>query len=279
MSDDHWFFQHGDEVLGPVSKSELCDIARRGGITSETSVSQDRTAWIKASDVSGLVIGPRQREPVAVPNAPGNRRPRAWARVGVVAGCVGVVVTGLVVLFVIAIAFNAPSATEGSGEWVQAFKPALDNSESGSRIPVSGPPQRTDRPEPVAIARLNLRWIDATDELLPIAQQLSPSEQAALGLAALATGADIYAARVTLSNTGNIPIRCFPENLRIHFGDETAAVYTINDRRFLQRCVVQPGQSASGLVTFTARMDIGAAIRLGNGGMSYADSTIHVTYD
>jgi len=58
---------------------------------------------------------------------------------------------------------------------------------------------------------------------------------------------DIYGARVSLTNSGNVPIRVYPENLRVHFGGETAGVYTINDYRFLRPTVLQPGESVSGL--------------------------------
>ena len=192
--------------------------------------------------------------------------------------CVGLllVIAGAIVdsgeRFEIAVSQEGPQAPGSSLAPVQT-EAGVDE-DTGYRVPTI-----TRRPVvETPTARLALRCADATDELLPVAQRLSQQEQAALGMMALATGMDIYGARVSLTNTGSVPIRVYPQNLRVHFGNETAFVYTIDDHRFLRPTVLQPGASTSGLVTYTARMDIGASMRLGGGGMSYDDSTIEVTY-
>lgn len=142
-----------------------------------------------------------------------------------------------------------------------------------------GPPaDYSSVPAEAGIARLQFSWVDATEELMRMVQQLTPDEQALLGLAVLTTGSDFYGARIYLANTGNMPIRVGPEKVIIHFGGEAATVSTGNDRRFLRQTTLQPGQSTNGLVAFHARMDIGAAIRLGGGAMSYEDPTIEVVY-
>ena len=89
-------------------------------------------------------------------------------------------------------------------------------------------------------------------------------------------GFDIYGARVTLTNTGQTSIQVTPEKLQIVFGDEAASVFVADDPRFLKPTLLRPGQAASGLVMSEARVDIGAAIRLGEGEMSYVDPNLDV---
>jgi len=123
-------------------------------------------------------------------------------------------------------------------------------------------------------AQLKLRWTEATPELLPLIEHLTPQQKAAWGLAAIGSGFDIYAARVTLINIGHLPVDVSPTKLRIHFGQEAARVFVANDPQFLKPTRLHRGQLTSGLVMFTARADIGAAIRLGEGEMSYADPEV-----
>jgi hypothetical protein len=73
-------------------------------------------------------------------------------------------------------------------------------------------------------------------------------------------------------------VRVYPENLTIHYGNDSTAVVTYNHPRFLQACVLQPGEYARGLVMYEARMDVGAAMRLGAGALAYTDPTVEVEY-
>lgn len=126
---------------------------------------------------------------------------------------------------------------------------------------------------------LNVTGRDGTAELQQLAANMSEQEALALGLNVLFTGTDIYAARVKIANTGNVPIRVYPENLRVHFGGETAGVSTVSHEKFLQRGTLKPGYYFEGLVLYRARVDIGAAMRLAGGGLSYDDPTLQqVTY-
>lgn len=129
------------------------------------------------------------------------------------------------------------------------------------------------------VSRINLRWSDGTPQLYPLMQNYTEEQRALLGFSALVSGVDIYAANIRLTNTGNIPVRVSPGNIRIHFGGEVTPVYTMNDFRFLQPSTLQPGESVTGLATYPARIDIGRAIRLGNGKMSYEDPSLQVTYE
>jgi hypothetical protein len=127
--------------------------------------------------------------------------------------------------------------------------------------------------------RLRVTGRDATPELVELCQGMTPQEALALGLGVALTGTDTYAARVRIANTGNVPVQVFPENVRIHFGGEAVGVTTVNHPTFLQRGVLQPHHYVEGLVTYRARIDVGAAIRLRGGGLSYEDDTVEVTYD
>jgi hypothetical protein len=122
-------------------------------------------------------------------------------------------------------------------------------------------------------------WRDSTGELQQLVAGMSQAEVVGLGLSVVLTGADWYAARVRLANTGNTAIRVFPENIAMHFGQDSVGVTTIDHPQFLRRSVVQPGYYVEGLVMFRARVDIGALIRLGGGGLSYNDPSIRVTYN
>lgn len=292
MAEPTWHVRLNDEVVGPMSEAELCDLARRGGIGADTPVSQDSSRWIEAQDVPGIVFC-RARPSTIVntqPNAlntSGLTIHPAWMFGGIALGIVGLMLLGFVGLMFVVAVTSPPN--EAQREDPRSLAPATATNDIRRSEPEQARPIRyssskpiapvSRRRKPVQAARLNLRWVDATRELMPLAQQLTPEQRAALGLVALASGADIYGARIYLTNTGNVPIRVYPPNLRIHFGGETAIVYTINDYRFLRPTVLQPGDSTSGLVTYTARMDIGAVIRTGGGEMSYQDPTIQVSYE
>ena len=106
-----------------------------------------------------------------------------------------------------------------------------------------------------------------------------PDEQIAfLGLRAALTGTDTYGMHVQIHNSGTVPIRVFPANLRMHFGDDSAVVMTTSHPAFLQECVLDPGQMAAGLVMYDARIDVGAVIRALGTSFTYDDSTILVDY-
>jgi len=131
----------------------------------------------------------------------------------------------------------------------------------------------------VPVRRVNVGWRDGTSELQRITAELGPAERLVLGLAALAGGQDIYAARVTIANTGNLPVSISPQNIRIHLGQESTGVTTWDRSEYLQACVLQPGHYVTGLVNYMVSIPAGAAIRTGRGTLSYNDSSIQVTYN
>lgn len=129
-----------------------------------------------------------------------------------------------------------------------------------------------------SIARIQVTGTDGTPELQRLVATLSDVEIAALGIGALLSGTDIYAARVKIANTGNVPVPITPENLAVHFGTETARTYSAEHPSFLRPGLLQPGYYFEGLVLYQARIDVGAAMRLGGGGISYRDPALDVTY-
>ncbi len=146
--------------------------------------------------------------------------------------------------------------------------------------PIVVPPEPF-RPEPepttASVRRLDISWRDGTAELAPIVAQSSPAELASLSVM-MAAGVDIFAFRVKITNTGSQPLVISPENIQVHYGTEKVGVTSMDHPRFLRGGNLQPGQAREGLVAFTARSDIGSAIRLGSGDLSYDDDSIEVTY-
>jgi hypothetical protein len=57
MADRQWFLQLHSEILGPISHPELCDLARRGSVQTQSQISSDQTTWVSAQSVSDLVFG------------------------------------------------------------------------------------------------------------------------------------------------------------------------------------------------------------------------------
>lgn len=154
-----------------------------------------------------------------------------------------------------------PPSPGGMDQWASVF----DNT------PQSG---RAHAPA----ARLTVLCRDGTADLQAMARELSKRELTALGLSAVLTGTDVYGAKVTITNTGNVPVRVYPENVQVHFGTESADVTIAADPRFLRECVLQPKESAGGLVMYRAAIEIGAAMRLGRGKFSYTDPSVEVVY-
>lgn len=258
MADSQWYVRVDDDMLGPLTQHELQELAKSGSVAMNTQVSRDGNTWIEARAIPWLTFAdsvspqavsrPSQAAP-GVPSSASSAIPIGWICAGIALGVVVLGLFGLVALAVI-----------------------------GALMADGAPGHYSSLPADAGIARLQFSWVDATEELIRMTQSLPPDELALLGLAALTTGSDYYAARIYLTNTGNVPIRVYPENVFIHFGDETAIVSTADDPRFLHHATLQPGQSTNGLVAFNARMDIGAVIRGGGGAMSYEDPTIEVVY-
>lgn len=128
-------------------------------------------------------------------------------------------------------------------------------------------------------ARLQVQWRDATDELKPLFDAMLPAEKAAFairGAAMLWDGKDIYAMRVKLTNTGTVPVRIDPQNIRINVRGDSIAVETIDHSKFLQTTTLPSNYYIEGLVYFVVPLEVGAAMRAGNGTLSYNDRAVEV---
>jgi hypothetical protein len=257
----HWHCRIAGHEYGPYTAEQLTAFARQRRLSPLDFVREgDAGAWLPASQLTWLTFGPPPIvSPIgimpvtALPQSRESPAIAAWVLVGmaaIAALCVG----GLVVLVVVA------ATGDGQGE---ATAPHSFDVESANVAPV---------------ARLRVSGRDATDELQSFVAGLSDEQKVLLGLAALATGDDIYAAEITVANTGSLPVRVYPQNFTIHYGNGSTTITTYDHPRFLPTCVLQPGEYAQGLVMYEARMDIGAAMRLGGGRVAYNDSTIEVEY-
>lgn len=198
--------------------------------------------------------------------------PNGSGLAGEVLGVIAVVVIGCIVV-------GVGLSTSSSKTTAVTTRPAAVASRPAARpasVAPPGPAAHWDLP-PV-IGRINVSAADGTASLQALVARLPPDEVVALGLGVLLTGVDVYGIKVRISNTGTGPVRVFPGNLRVHFGQETVSVTTANHPQFLQPCVVQPGNSVEGLVMYEAAVDVGAVIRLLGTSFSYDDPSISVTY-
>jgi len=136
-----------------------------------------------------------------------------------------------------------------------------------------------ESPTSTAIKSLLVSGADGTLDLQILASNMSPEEAFLLGLGVLLTGADTYAVRFRFENTGTVPIRININRIRVHFGNESVGVSTIDHPAFLSNGLLLPGNATEGLAMYKARIDIGAAMRFGLGGkISYSDKDVDVSY-
>lgn len=266
-----WFLRLGNDVFGPLSERELRELARRGGVVAGTDVSRDGTLWFKASEIPSMEFGATSELALQTAGQPEPSVRKEISAGWIIGGtmCGGFLL--LVLAFLVLVWIGSTTEASRPNDLLQVDPVHPD-------FVVAGNPANTlPKAAPVS-PRLNVRWQEATPELVSLLQGLSTEQRTVLGIAALATGVDVYAARVELTNEGNVPLRISPQRILVHFGQESARVSTLNAPQFLREGILQPGQSTSGLVTFIARIDIGAAIRFGEGALSYEDPSIEISY-
>jgi hypothetical protein len=131
-----------------------------------------------------------------------------------------------------------------------------------------------------SVARLNFSWTNAHSlELAAVATKfiLTAQTEDFIALAILlASGHDIYMVRVRLENTGNVPLRVYPQNIKAYYGNKSSSAILIPDNRFLQPNVLNPGYYIDKPVIFIAPygLNLQSDIQIG-----YGDNSIEVTYD
>jgi hypothetical protein len=269
-----WYCRIGNQEYGPYSPQELAQLGSEGRLMPTDFVRKGSVGdWVPAFKVNGLNFGPASgtTKTGAVPPGPpppppppppfphnmhfsvGSRQTTyqksspIWP--WVVGGVVGCGMLGFIVLIAVVVATNGNSGNDRSSA-------------------------ATSSPH----ARIHVAWEDGTAELQSIVSELTNEQVVALGLMALATQSDFYAARVRITNTGTLPVKVYPQNLRIHLDSDSTSVTTADDSRFLQPVLLQPGYYAEGLVMYQAHITAGASVRMGAGAMTYTDKTIEVTY-
>jgi hypothetical protein len=131
-----------------------------------------------------------------------------------------------------------------------------------------------------SVARLNFSWRAAHDlELAAVGIKFILTAQASdfVGLALLlASGHDVYLVRVRLNNTGDVPLRVYPQYLKAYYGNQFTSVIPIADNRFLQPDILQPNYYIDKPVIFIAPygLNLQRDVQMG-----YADNSIQVIND
>ena len=74
MSSTTWLVRLGDQVLGPISGTELRDRAMQGSLTAQTPVSCDGTNWTEAATVDAVPPGAAPKRTVTPQVRLGHRR-------------------------------------------------------------------------------------------------------------------------------------------------------------------------------------------------------------
>jgi hypothetical protein len=150
----------------------------------------------------------------------------------------------------------------------------------GDNIPNASLSSRLNNEQLIAqsVARLNFSWRTAPLELAAVGLNFiltaKTSDVAALAIL-LASGHDVYVARVRLHNTGNISLRVYPQNIKVYYGNKYTSVIPIADYRFLQPDILQPNYYLDRPVIFIAPY----GLRLSNVRMGYRDDSIQVIND
>jgi uncharacterized protein DUF4339 len=259
----YWHCRIAGQDLGPYTADQLTAFAREGRISPLDFVRESNGSnWQPASQLAWLAFPPSLPTGSSAAVAPNSALARStepstvavWVLVGMAA--IAAVCVGIFALLL----FTGAAGSAGDNRGSTPHSVGVES------------------PHAVPTARLHISGHDATSELQGFVAGLSAEQRALLGFAALATGNDIYAAEIRITNTGSLPIHVFPENLTIHYGTDATTVSTYDHPRFLQTCMLQPGQYTQGLVLYQARIDVGAAMRLRGGTFAYNDPTIEVEY-
>ncbi|MCU0543069.1 MAG: hypothetical protein MUE44_13005 [Oscillatoriaceae cyanobacterium Prado104] len=131
-----------------------------------------------------------------------------------------------------------------------------------------------------SVARLKFSWRSAHSlELVAVATKFimtAKTEDLAALVVLILSGHDIYLVRVRLENTGNVPLRVYPQNINSYYGNKSTSVIPIPDNRFLQPGVLNPGYYIDKPVIFIAPygLSLQRDVRMG-----YRDNSIEVIHD
>lgn len=281
-----WFYRTGGGEFGPVSDGELGTLAANGKLQVTDFVrNADGGTWIPAGACAVALMFPDSRPTtasppplpqylnqvgpvpmsaaIAVPATTQLAAKTAWPWIAGAAMVLVVLAAGVIGLLK-GIA-SAPTVQSPPKRPPMARNPLLEGSSGAASHTASRP-------------HIRVTGRDATDELQAMRSELTEEQIRSLGMIYLATGQDLFASRVRISNVGTTPIFVTPDSIRLHLRDESVGVQTSKDDRFLQAAVIDPGYFVEGLVVYRATATAGAAMRLGQGGISYDDPAIEVSY-
>jgi hypothetical protein len=122
-------------------------------------------------------------------------------------------------------------------------------------------------------ARLHFSWRAAPIETAGIVlESIMNGNIVGVGLALL-FGHDVYVIKPKWVNTGDVPLRVYPQNITVYYGNYSVKLLPITDSRFLQPDILSPNYQLEGLAAFIAPtgLNLQEDVRIG-----YSDSSIEV---
>lgn len=129
-----------------------------------------------------------------------------------------------------------------------------------------------------SVARLDFSWRTAPAETAALAFDFLRNRNGNDFVGAvllLLSGHDVYVVRTNLLNSGNVPIRVYPQNIVISYPGGSTNAIPITDSRFLQPDILNPNYYINKPVAFVAPAGFNVArdLRIG-----YSDRSIGVRY-
>lgn len=125
------------------------------------------------------------------------------------------------------------------------------------------------------VARLDFSWRSAPSDYANIALQLifnGTSEDFMTLATLLLFDYDLYVVRARLSNSGNVPLRVYPQNVVAYYGNNSTRVVPLPNSYFLQPDILEPNYYIEKPVAFVAPRG------LTNFRVGYSDQSIQVRY-
>jgi len=248
--ESNWYYRKGGSETGPVSRASIEELLRTGTLSTTDFVRCDDGSWrpvgscFDTAAVATPATPPRLPPPLPIAGR-GAGRP-IWP---FVAGAAGVFL--LLAILILSLAMSGSNEVGTAAEGLPSI--AAGNQPTGT---------------------LEISGTDATEELSQVLARMSERQLTALGAFQLPPGQDLYGARVRISNQTGTGVYVHPENIRLHLNGDSVGVMAVQDLRFLQPAMLQPGRYLEGLVVYRAYAEAGAAMRLGRGTISYSNDPI-----
>ena len=133
--------------------------------------------------------------------------------------------------------------------------------------------QASKDPNPV----VQVVWRMAQQEMAAIVASLSDAQKLEAFQSAMATGTDIYAIHVRITNTGSVPVDISPDSLRMTFSGQTIQLSRVDDPRFLRPTRLEPSRYTEGILTLKAPTLVGGVVVAG-AQLAYRHRGVQVEY-